>query len=124
MSASPCPQPTPTRKASPIRLLQVACWRQRHPFTSTEATLRGTDAALENMYYEPVKKIRIDTVRRSEPHTVESPTRDLSYTVGAATSRATNDNVSNDKHHTEVDDLFAEWDSDPLALLSLSDLGM
>jgi serine/threonine protein kinase len=27
------------------------------------------------------------------------------------------------KHHTEVDDLFAQWDSDPLGLLSLPDLG-
>ena len=39
-------------------------------------------------------------------------------------NRTTNDSVANDKHHTEVDDLFAQWDSDPLALLSLPDLGM
>ena len=36
------------------------------------------------MYYEPLKKFRIDTVRRSEPLAVESHTRDLSYTVGAS----------------------------------------
>ena len=35
-----------------------------------------------------------------------------------------NDSVANDKHHTEVDDLFAQWDSDPLELLSFPDLGM
>ena len=55
---------------------------------------------------------------------MESPTRDLSYTVGASANRLANDSVANDKHHTEVDDLFAEWESDPLALLSLPDLGM
>ena len=26
--------------------------------------------------------------------------------------------------HTEVDDLFAQWESDPLQLLSFPDLGM
>jgi hypothetical protein len=31
------------------------------------------------------------------------------------------DSLANDKHHTEVDDLFAQWDSDPLELLSLTD---
>ena len=66
------------------------------------------------MYYEPLKKVRVDTVRRSESRTVESHTRDLSYTVGAAANRLANDSVANDKHHTEVDDLFAQWDSDPL----------
>ena len=54
---------------------------------SAEAALRGNDAALESMYYEPVKKFRIDTVRRSESRAVESHTRDLSYTVGAAANR-------------------------------------
>ncbi len=77
------------------------------------------------MYDEPLKKIRIDTVRRSESRAVESHTRDLSYTVGASANRiADNTRWANDKHHTEVDDLFAEWDSDPLELLSLPDLGM
>jgi hypothetical protein len=42
--------------------------------------------------------------------------------VGPA-NRLANDSVANDKHHTEVDDLFAQWDSDPLELLSLPDLG-
>jgi hypothetical protein len=82
------------------------------------------DAALASMYFEPLKKIRIDTARRSESRTVESHTRDLSYTVGASANRLTNDRVANDKHHTEVDDLFAEWESDPLELLRLPDLGM
>ena len=38
--------------------------------------------------------------------------------------RLANDSVSNDKHHSEVGDLFAQWDSDPLALVSLPDLEM
>jgi hypothetical protein len=50
-------------------------------------------------------------------------TRDLSYTVGASANRVANDSVASDKHHTEVDDLFAQWDSDPLELLSFPDLG-
>ena len=50
-------------------------------------------------------------------------TRDLSYTVGASSNRLANDSVANDKHHTEVDDLFAQRESDPLELVSLPDLG-
>ena len=76
------------------------------------------------MYYEPLKKVRIDTVRRSESRAVESHTRDLSYSVGAAANRLANDSVANDKHHPEVDDLFAQWDSDPLELFSFPDLGV
>ena len=76
------------------------------------------------MYDVPVKKFRVDTVRRSESRVVESPTRDLSYTVGATANRLANGSMANNKHHTEVDDLFAEWESDPLALLTLPDLGM
>jgi len=95
------------------------------PVPSAEAAISGNDAALENMYYEPLKKIRIDTARRSESRAVESHTSDLSYTVGASANLLTNDSrVANDKHHTEVDDLFAQWESDPLELVSLSDLEM
>ena len=39
------------------------------------------------MHYEPLKKVRVDTVRRSESRTVESHTRDLSYTVGASAAK-------------------------------------
>jgi len=92
---------------------------------SAEAALRGNDAALASICDVPVKKFRIDTVRRSESRAVESHTRDLSYTVGAAANRITGNNRwANDKHHTEVDDLFAQWESDPLELVSLPDLGM
>jgi hypothetical protein len=76
------------------------------------------------MYDEPLKKFRVASVRRSESRAVESPTRDLSYTVGTAAlaepvaHRLANNSVANDKHHTEVDDLFAQWESDPLALLT------
>ena len=79
---------------------------------------------------EPLKKVRIDTVRRSESRAVESHTRDLSYTVGASAlaepvaHRITDDSVANDNHQAKVDDLFAQWETDPLQLLSLPDLGM
>ena len=91
---------------------------------SAEAALRGNDAALEDMYYEPLKKIRIDTARRSESRKVESHTRDLSYTVGAAPNYLTDDNrwASDNDSQSDVDDLFAQWESDPLELLSLPDL--
>ena len=98
---------------------------------SAEAALRGNDVALENMYCEPLKKFRVDTVPRSESRTVESHTRDLSYTVGASALAepvahriADDSRWVNDKHHTEVDGLFAQWESDPLQLLSFPDLGM
>ena len=90
---------------------------------ATLAALSGNDAALASMYDVPVKKLRIDTARRSESRAVESHTRDLSYAVGASANRLANDNVASDKHHTEVDDLFAQWDSDPLEPLSFPDLG-
>jgi hypothetical protein len=91
--------------------------------TETPVPSAEADAALASMYDVPVKKFRIDTVRRSESRAVESHTRDLSYTVGASANRVANDRVANDKRHTEVDDLFAQWESDPLELLSLPDLG-
>ena len=81
---------------------------------SAEAAPRGNGVALASMYYEPLKKIRIDTARRSEPHTVESHTRDRNYTVGASVNRLANDSVANDKHRqAEVDDLFAELELRP-----------
>jgi hypothetical protein len=102
------------------------------PVPSTEA-----DAALARMYDVPVKKFRVDTVPRSESRAVESRTRDRSYTVGVSALAEpvaqpeaepvayclANGSVASDKHHTEVDDLFAQWESDPLGLLSLPDLG-
>jgi hypothetical protein len=93
---------------------------------STEAALRSNDAALASMYYEPLKKLRVDTVRRSESRTVESPTRDLSYTVGSSANRIADDSrwARADHHQAEVDDLFAQWESDPLELLSFPGLGI
>ena len=93
---------------------------------STEAALRGNDAALEIMFCEPLKKSRIDTARPSVSRKVESHTRDLSYTVGAAPNYLTDDNrwARDNDSQSDVDDLFAEWDSNPLELLSLPDLGM
>jgi hypothetical protein len=87
---------------------------------SAEATFRSNDAVLESLYYEPLKKFRIDTVRRSESRTVDSPTRDLSYTVGASTNRIADDSrwARANHHQAEVDDLFAQWETDPLQLLS------
>ncbi len=67
---------------------------------------------------------------------MESHTRDLSYSVGwvagveSASSqqsiRLTDDSrwASDNHRQTEVDDLFAQWESDPLALLTLPDLGI
>jgi hypothetical protein len=96
------------------------------PVPSAEAASRGNDAALASMYYEPLKKLRVDTVRRSESRTVDSPTRDLSYTVGASANRITDDSrwVRDNRHEAEVDDLFAQWESDPLELFSFPNLGM
>jgi hypothetical protein len=93
---------------------------------SADAAPRGNDAAMAGMYYEPLKKYRIDTVQQSESLIVESHTRELSYSVGAAVNRiAENSRWASDNHRqTDVDDLFAEWESDPLALLTLPDLGM
>jgi hypothetical protein len=69
------------------------------------------------MYYEPLKKVRIDTARRSESRTMESHIRALCYTVGASANRLADDNrLANDNHRqAEEDDLFA-GESDPLQL--------
>ena len=85
-----------------------------------------TDAALTNMYYEPLKKSRIDTLRPSVSRNVESRTRDLSYTVGTAPSYLTGDNRWTTDHDSQADadDLFAERESDPLELVSVSGLGI
>lgn len=93
---------------------------------TAEATLRNNDVALADMYDQPLKKIRIDTARRRESRFVESHTRDLGYTVGAAPNCLADNSlwVSENDRQSDVDDLFAEWDSDPLALLRLADLGM
>jgi archaellum component FlaF (FlaF/FlaG flagellin family) len=93
---------------------------------SAEAALRSNDAALASMYYEPLKKVRVDTVRRSESRTVESPTRVLSYTVGSSTNRIADDSrwARANHHQAEVDDLFAQWESDPLQLLTFPGLGI
>jgi hypothetical protein len=57
---------------------------------------------------------------------VESHTRDFSYTVGAWTNRIADDyRLARSNHHqAKVDDLDAQWESGPLELLSLPDLGM
>ena len=61
---------------------------------------------------------------------MESHTRDLSYTVGASARESGTPHrgrlsLGRDNHHqAEVDDLFAQWESDPLQLLSFPDLGM
>jgi hypothetical protein len=93
---------------------------------SAEATQRGNDASLASMYYEPLKKGRVDTARRSESRAVKESTRDLSCTVSASANRIADDSRSARDNHrqAEVDDLFARWESDPLELLSLPDVGM
>ena len=41
-------------------------------YSAIRRTLCSPVDAPESMYYEPLKKIRVDTVRRSEARTVES----------------------------------------------------
>ena len=61
---------------------------------------------------------------REEARRVESHTRDLSYTVGAAPNYLTDDNrwATDRDSQADADDLFAEWDSDPLELAGLPSL--
>ena len=102
------------------------------PVPSAGAVLRGNDAALASMYYEPLKNapavlpvpdssLRIHTAGRSD--SVER--------VAAALAEPVAHRIADDSHsarnnyrQTEVDDLFAEWESDPLGLLSFPDLGI
>ncbi len=90
---------------------------------SSAATMSVTAAALESLYDEPLKKdssalrvrdnsLRIDTARRSE-----SLERVVSALAEPVAHRIADDaRWANDNHHqTEVDDLFAQWESDPLA---------
>ena len=92
---------------------------------STEAAISGNDAALASMYDEPLKKVRTDTARRSEVTQRWNPTPAISATPWVPPRTASRiDSVANDKPHTEVDDLFAQWESDPLERLNLPDLGM
>ena len=94
---------------------------------SAEAALRGNDAALASMYYEPLKKFRIDTVRRSESRAVESHTRDLSYTVGASARRPTASRttaLASDNHHTKWTTCSPSGNPTRSQLLSFPDLGM
>jgi hypothetical protein len=57
---------------------------------------------------------------------VESHTRDLGFTMGTSATHLSNySRWARDNHHqAEVDDLFAQWESDPLELLSVPDLGI
>jgi hypothetical protein len=72
---------------------------------------RGNDTALEEMYYEPLKKVFSASHARGWVAGVESasPQPNTDVTRG----------ISANRRRTEVDDLFAEWDSDRLDLLSL-----
>ena len=63
------------------------------------------------------------------PDPLTRPTEGLLGWVASALAepvahRTTDDSLANDKHHTEGDDLFAQWESDPLQLLSFPDLGI
>ncbi len=80
------------------------------PVTKASSALRVRDNSL-----------RINTARLSE-----SLERVASALAEPVAHRITDDSRwANDNHHqTEVDDLFAQWESDPLQLLSFPDLGM
>ena len=100
------------------------------------ATEHGTDGALVSLYYVPLTQtssalrvrdnsLRIDTARLCDARVVDSwvaggESASLEPTVRLADAfRWARDN----HRKTEVDDLFAEWESDPLELLSVPDLG-
>jgi hypothetical protein len=53
-------------------------------------------------------------------------TRHLSYIVGTSANRITDDSRWARANHrqADIDNLFSQWESDPLELLSLPDLGM
>ncbi|MHB0959621.1 MAG: NHL repeat-containing protein [Pirellulaceae bacterium] len=92
---------------------------------SAEIALGGDDVALASMYYEPLKKVRVDTAQRSESSIVETHTLDISFIVGASANRITDGSrwASDNHREAKVDDLFAQWESDPLELFSFPDLG-
>ncbi|MHB8890289.1 MAG: NHL repeat-containing protein [Acidobacteriaceae bacterium] len=93
---------------------------------SAEVALGGDDVALASMYYEPLKNVRVDIAQRSESRIVESHTLDVSFTVGAAPNYLTDDNrwANDNDGQSDVDDLFAQWESDPLELFSFPDHGV
>lgn len=100
--------------------------------TAAATIANDVDAALENLYYEPVRQMPATRHTRSEASSV-APRGDLlvrsadaDYTIGAAASRVSIDSRISRDHHgdAERDGLFAQWDSDPLGLVSLPDLGM
>jgi hypothetical protein len=89
------------------------------------------DAALESLSYEPVRQVFMPRHTRSEassiaPRGMLTRSGDTNYIIGTAANRLTIDTpIARDQHReTERDDLFAEWDSDLVALLTLPDLGM
>lgn len=99
---------------------------------AAETIANDVDAALESLYYEPVRQVPVTRHTRSEASSI-APRGDLlfrsagtDYTIGAAASRVSIDSRISRDHHgdAERDDLFAQWDSDPLALLSVPGLGM
>ena len=57
---------------------------------------------------------RHSAILQSGGHRVSEPQRSVCL--------ANDTRLANDKHHTEVDDVFAQWESDPLQPLSFPDL--
>ncbi len=92
---------------------------------SEEAALVAHDAALASMYYEPQRKVRVDRTGRVASRNAVVGVSVADFTVGAAPSYLTGDNrwATDHDSQADVDDLFAEWDADPLELVSLPDLG-
>ena len=99
---------------------------------SVESIPSGADVVQDGLDYQPQdlpssmrRERNVNSVPRSQaPLAMDGP-RNSSYPEGAALNRITDDSrVSrNNQRHSETDDLFAEWESDPFELLNLSGFG-
>jgi hypothetical protein len=110
---------------APSRVLPLEAKVLTEPVPAVVA-FRGNDTALEEMYYEPLKRVFSASHARGWVAGVESaspqPGADWVAGVESASPQPDTDvtrGISANRRRTEVDDLFAEWDSDPLDLLSL-----
>ncbi len=93
---------------------------------SAESARRRNNGALTSLCDDPLKKSRCDIVPRPESHAIEENRPDLNSAISALASRfADCTRWGIDNHfQSRVEDLFAQWDSDPLELLSVAELGI
>jgi hypothetical protein len=108
---------------------------------SPAAAVRGADAALASLYYASLSSassalrvqdgsLRIDAARLSESLGLDANTRGLDFAASPSASRIAEDYSWRDEvvertndSQAEVDDVFAQWESDPLGLLISSQFG-